>query len=477
MLLSQAITAPLVTPGLLPLDQECSHIHDPGHDRQHSQNPIGRAGRVLHQMWLGDLLRTQMKRWLIGRDSVVLGNSVPLLESRFQRIDEFGLYLHIPFCRQICPYCPYNKEIYCPDIAESYTMAVKREIDLYSELMDGRPVTSFYIGGGTPTTMLHSGLVGILQHVFASFNMQCDIHMESHPNDLTADNLGVIHSLGVANLSVGVEALQEHHLTALHRPYTVRQVTTAIDRTVSSGFKCVNADFIFALPGQTYREVEEAGHSLVEMGVDQVAAYPLFRFPYTDMGRTATGSHYIPGLFRRRKMLSILERIFHQAGFERTSVWAFTRPGVKKYCSVTVPLYVGLGASGGSYLKDVFYLNTFNVQEYVRSLEGGRLPIALSVDLTEEMQLAGWLYWRIYETQLRRSDFKKRFGRELDDVFGRYIGPVSAAGFLQDDGDEIILSASGAYWLHVVEDLFSIEYVSRLWGTSKQEPWPERVVL
>jgi len=406
-------------------------------------------------MWLGDLVRTHMKRWLIGRNSVALENNMPVLEPKLRCIDEFGLYLHIPFCHQICPYCPYNKEMYHPDIAESYAMAVKREIDLYAELIDGRPVTSCYIGGGTPTTMLHSGLEGILRHVTSLLNMQCDIHMESHPNDLTADNLGVIRSLGVGHLSVGVEALQDHHLKALHRPYTAKQVKRAVGRAVSSGLKCVNADFIFALPGQTYGEVEEAGHALVKMGVDQVAAYPLFGFPYTDMGRAMKGNYYIPRLFKRRNMLSILEGIFYGAGLERTSVWAFTRPGVEKYCSVTVPLYVGLGASGGSYLRDVFYLNTFNVQEYVRSLERGRLPIALSVDLTEEMQMAGWLYWRIYETQFKRSDFKKRFGREFDDVFGRYIGPLSAAGFLQDDGDEIILSDSGAYWLHVVEDVFS----------------------
>lgn len=177
-------------------------------------------------------------------------------------------------------------------------------------------------------------------------------------------------------------------------------------------------------------------------------------------------------------MLGILEKIFYDAGFERTSVWAFTRPGVPKYCSVTVPLYVGLGASGGSYLKDVFYLNTFNVREYIRALENGRMPIALSLDLTENMQMAGWLYWRIYETRFKRSDFQKRFGKESDRVYGKYIKLFSLLGFLKkDDGDEITLSDNGTYWLHVLQDLFSIEYISQLWGTSKQEPWPEKVVL
>jgi coproporphyrinogen III oxidase-like Fe-S oxidoreductase len=430
-------------------------------------------------MWLEGFLRTQLKRLLTKESHVALESKIPLLESRLQDIDEFGLYLHVPFCRQICPYCPYNKEIYHPEVAERYAEAVMKEIDIYSGLIGDRPVTSFYIGGGTPTTMIFSGLDRILRHIFESFNMQCDIHMESHPNDLTWDNLQAISSLGVEHLSVGVEALQDHHLKALRRPYSVKHVVTAVGRAVSNGFKCVNADFIFALPGQTYGEVEQAGHTLVEMGVDQVAAYPLFRFPYTKMGRTARESnHDFFSIFKRRKMLSILERIFYAAGFERTSVWAFTRPGVPKYCSVTVPLYVGLGASGGSYLKDVFYLNTFNVQEYIKALENGRLPIALSLDLTENMQMAGWLYWRIYETRFKRSDFQKRFGKGFDRVYGKYMRLFSLLGFLKkDDGDEIVLSDNGTYWLHVLEDLFSIEYISQLWGTSKQQPWPEKVVL
>ena len=148
----------------------------------------------------------------------------------------------------------------------------------------------------------------------------------------------------------------------LQRPYSVNQVKAAAARAISNGFRCVNADFIFALPDQTYGEVKEAGRTLVQMGFDQVAAYPLFKFPYTRWAQMAkTRDHKTGSLFRRRKMLGILEKMFYDAGFERTSVWAFTRRGVPKYCSVTVPLYVGLGASGGSYLKDIFYLNTFNV--------------------------------------------------------------------------------------------------------------------
>jgi coproporphyrinogen III oxidase-like Fe-S oxidoreductase len=429
-------------------------------------------------MWLEGFLRGQVRRLLTKEDDVALESRIPSLESRFQDIDEFGLYLHIPFCRQICPYCPYNKEIYRSEVAERYAKAVIREIEFYSRMMGSKPVTSFYIGGGTPTTMLYSGLDKILDRIFGAFNVQCDIHMESHPTDLSRDNLDTIVSMGVRHLSTGVEALQDRHLKALKRPYTVEEGKAAVERAVGRGFKCVNVDVIFALPGQTLREIEQTGHAMVEMGVDQVAAYPLFRFPYTEMGGTARGGNYTTSnIFKRKRMLGILERIFYEAGFERTSVWAFTRPGVPKYCSVTVPLYVGLGASGGSYLRDVFYLNTFNVAEYITALERGRMPIALSLELSVEMQMAGWLYWRIYETRFQKSDFRRRFGKDFDRIYGRYVRPLARLGFLKDDGEQIVLSDRGTYWLHALEDLFSIQYISNLWGTSKQEPWPERVVL
>ena len=77
---------------------------------------------------------------------------------------------------------------------------------------------------------------------------------------------------------------------------------------------------------------------------------------------------------------------------------------------MTVPLYLGLGASGGSYLKDVFYLNTFGVAEYINAIEDRGRAVALSLDLTERMQRAGWLYWRIYETRFAKADYRERFG-------------------------------------------------------------------
>jgi oxygen-independent coproporphyrinogen-3 oxidase len=351
-------------------------------------------------------------------------------------------------------------------------------MDFYADLIGDKPVTSLYIGGGTPTTMLDSGLGEMIAHMRDVFNLRCDIHMESHLNHLSADNLRRIQALGVQHLSLGVEALFDHHLKFLGRPYTADEARESVRRVVASGFKCVNVDVMFALPGQTCEEIAETGYELVKLGVDQIAAYPLFRFPYTPLGKAGMPRNRVVGeSLKRRRMLRILERIFYEAGYERTSVWAFTRRGVPRYCSVTIPLYVGFGASGGTYLKDVFYLNTFGVADYIKAMEEHGRAIALSVDLTERMQRAGWLYWRIYETKFARSDYRQRFGEEIDRVFGRYFRFLKLLGFMKDDGERITLSDRGSFWLHAGEDILSIDYIGKLWGASKRDPWPDKVIL
>ncbi len=182
-------------------------------------------------------------------------------------------------------------------------------------------------------------------------------------------------------------------------------------------------------------------------------------------------------MFRRRKFLKVIEEIFYGSRFERSSAWAFTQKGIDKYCSVTVPSYLGIGASGSSYLKNMFYVNTFNVKEYIRAVENDHSPIALSFDLSEKTQIAGWLYWRIYETKFRKSDFQRRFGQTIDKEYGTYFKLMEKIGFLQNGQDLINLTDKGTYWIHAFEDFFSIDYINKLWGTSKTNPWPEQIIL
>lgn len=428
-----------------------------------------------------DYLQKTIYRKFTGESQIIMKNNPPSADElfrNFQGIKETGIYLHIPFCRRICPYCPYNKEIFTEGKCHSYVAAVIKEIDSYIPFLKNIPITSFYIGGGTPTTMLTKGLETIINHIYRHLNMKCHVHMESHPDHLTSENLNIIESIGVKYLSIGVEAFQDRHLKTLERTYTVRQVKNIIKNSGRRNFDCVNIDLIFDLPGQTESEVEQAGLEIARFGVQQAATYPLFRFKYTPFGRKFNNrKNEIVTAFRRRRLLKILEDILYGSGYYRSSVWAFTKKGVDKYCSVTVPLYLGFGASGSSYLRDIFYVNTFNVNEYIKAVYEGKSPGSLSINLTEQMQMAGWLYWRIYETRFRKSDFYKRFNLDFDEKYGSLMGVLYRFGYLKNGDDQINLTDKGTYWLHAFEDFFSIDFINRLWGEAKHHSWPDNIIL
>ncbi len=427
------------------------------------------------------LMRRLLLRYATGEWEIRFNRYSPTRETlreKLAAIGSLGIYLHIPFCERICPYCPYNKEIFHADLARRYAAAVAKEVDIYGELLAEKEITSFYIGGGTPTTMLEFGLPDLIDRIRKTLRVRCDVHMESHPNHMTAENLRSIRAMGVQHLSIGVESLVDRHLKTLCRPYTAEAARESVRRAVAAGFSCVNVDVMFGLPGQTCDEVAETGRELVKLGIDQVAAYPIFLFPYTRMGsENGHANHGIMQSLKRRRMLRILENIFYEAGYERSSVWAFTRKGVPRYCSVTVPTYIGLGASGGSYLRDVFYLNTFGVVGYVDAIENGRLPIALAVDLSARMQRAGWLYWRIYETRFSKRAYRERFGEDIDVAYGGLLRLLGLLGFLSVDGDRIVLSDRGSFWLHAGEDIVSIDYIGKLWGEARRTHWPDAVAL
>jgi hypothetical protein len=140
------------------------YFHTPyyGRDDLHVEPPERR--RAIEQLLL-------FLRLLTGERAVVFTNRVPSaaeLRPRLEGLDAVGLYLHIPFCERICPYCPYNKELYSADLARRYAAAVGAEADFYAGLLGRKPVTSLYIGGGTPTTMLDSGLDGMVGHLRCS---------------------------------------------------------------------------------------------------------------------------------------------------------------------------------------------------------------------------------------------------------------------------------------------------------------------
>ncbi|MBW1644065.1 MAG: radical SAM protein [Deltaproteobacteria bacterium] len=303
-------------------------------------------------------------------------------------LNQAGLYLHVPFCKNLCPFCPYNRIEYDEKLFYQYEEAVHAEIELYTPYLKECKFVSFYIGGGTPTVNM-PGLLRIFGHFKRSFSLSCDICIELHPGNMDSQCLEELKNEGVSMLSIGIESTSDDILKKIGRNHDGETAINSLRRAIVTGFDSVNADLMFALPGQTLKDWENDLKALINEGVDQISTYPLFSFPYSDLGQ----SQKIRQIQRPesrliRSMLELTDSLLTNSDYTRCAVWSWLRPSKKIFSSITRHHYIGFGPSAASMTGNHFYVNTFDVASYAEMLPDRR-PIALSMPV--DRRLVRWL--------------------------------------------------------------------------------------
>ncbi len=389
-----------------------------------------------------------------------------------------GIYLHVPFCKNLCPFCPYNRIEYDEELFTQYERAVHEEIEVYNAYLKDCEFVSLYIGGGTPTVNL-PGLLRIIDHLKQNFSLTCDICIELHPGNMDSECLGSLKNAGVTMLSIGVESTSDRILKNIGRNHDGKTALDSLRRAIKTGFDSVNADLMFALPGQTLEDWEKDICAVIEEGADQISTYPIFSFPYSDLGQSQRireikrpDSHMV------RSMLNITNSRSVASGYHRCAVWSWLKPSKKKFSSITRHHYIGFGPSAASMTGSHFYVNTFDVRYYAATLPNKR-PIALSMPVDQRLEMAYWLYWRVYELKIYQKDFRNLFGKDvsLDAVFSKVIKPFEFAGMMERKNGGYNVTEKGAYWIHRLQNEYSLNYINRLWGTCRHKPWPQEVTL
>jgi oxygen-independent coproporphyrinogen-3 oxidase len=323
------------------------------------------------------------------------------------------------------------------------------------------------------------GLLRILAHIAHSLAFQGDICVELHPASMADDCLHALKDAGVTMVSVGVESTHDQTLAAIGRSHDGATALDATCRAVRAGFKGVNVDLMFALPGQTVDDWRVDVRTAIDCGADQLSTYPMFAFPYSELGRSRSLTEVRrPPRRLVRTMLEFTDMYCETHGLRRCAVWSWVRPHKQKFSSITRHHYIGFGPSAASMTGSDFYVNTFDVAEFARRLPTRR-PIAVSMPVSRRVEMAYWLYWRIYELHVSAAEFQSLFGRtaSLDREFGHLLKLLVRIGLLQDVDGSYMVTTAGAYWIHRLQNEYSLSYINHLWGTCRREPWPACVTL
>jgi coproporphyrinogen III oxidase-like Fe-S oxidoreductase len=281
----------------------------------------------------------------------------------------------------------------------------------------------------------------------------------------------------VALVSLGVESFQPINLSTIGRDYEPVIAERALALLAESGFASVNADIMFALPHQSASDVIADLTRAAQLGADQLTTYPLFTFPYTSVGNyLRLKAVRMPNLRLRKTHYRAISRWCGEHGFERVSVWGFKNGAVPRYSSVTRDGYIGIGPGAGSHLVDGFILNTFDLDHYIQAASDGRTTIALRMPFTRSMAGWWWLYWRFYDTSIPLDHLDEALGSEASKARW-WLRLIEQAGLAIRHGERLELTETGAFWLHLAQNYFALNYVNKLWTQARQEPWPKAIAV
>lgn len=387
----------------------------------------------------------------------------------FKGVKDLGLYVHIPFCKSICSFCPYCKEIYNKEKAAAYKRALLKEIDRAGKNLDvKKEVTSLYIGGGTPATMIND-LPDIIARIQKYFTINGELGIELHPDDITTANLQILISAGVTMVSIGIQSFDNACMTKLGRKSN--SVLKKLELLKNFEFKVIDVDLIFAIPGQTVDILISDINTAFEAGATQVSTYPFIDFTFTNNNYKTMPEKV------KRHMLEALSQYCDDNNLERSAVWTYAKQGTKKYSSVTRNAFLGFGVSAATLLNNCFKINTHSVNAYIDRLNQELLPTSLTLYFTERQKAAYYLFWNSYNLKIDEIRFAEMFGVPFKKMFGIHIFIAEKLGYIKDNPDNYELTAKGASLFHYIEQVYTSAYIDKMWNVSRLEPFPEKIVL
>ena len=386
----------------------------------------------------------------------------------FSECEGLGLYVHIPFCKSICNFCPYCKVRYSKELCDKYIDALIKEIHLVGSQYKGKKTTtSLYFGGGTPALAadrLHEIIEALNEH----FIITEGIGLELHPDNVTEDILTMLKEAGVTKISIGIQSFGNKYQKVLGRKQVDKETMARALKAVP--FETVSMDLIFALPDQTFEDLKNDVDTAFELGANHVAIYPFIDFTFTESPVSAMPKK------KKRKLLDDITNYCYSKGYSRNSIWTFSRDEAN-YSSMTRDNFLGFGCSATTLLKNQFKINTFDVDSYCKRMDEGKLPTSLTIRFIKRQRMIYWLFWTAYSTKVDERDFEKFFGVSLKKMYGFELFIAKLLGFITEHNGVYEMTLKGAFYYHYYENFYTLSYIDKMWGIMRKEAFPKKIEL
>ena len=381
------------------------------------------------------------------------GKYSPALPPEPDKDRSYMLYIHIPFCEELCPYCSFVRTKFEHSIASRYFDALKKEIEIYHEL--GYCFDSIYVGGGTPTIM-PDRLAQIIKLVKSTWQIK-QTSVETNPNHLKPEILRILKDVGINRLSVGVQSFNNDILENIHRleKYgTGNEIKEKLSSVVGM-FDTVNVDMIFNFPNQTEQMLEADIKIIKEVKADQITYYPLMvsETKKKEIAKTCGTINYK----KEKRLYQLLVEQLTDT-YNQESLWCFSnKKGLTDEYIVDHDEYVGLGPGSWGYINGTMYSNTFSIQQYIKMIQENKSPLIRSRNFSYLERMRYCFLFKLLGGTVSIAYMKEKYGSRFWFYFcGELLSLFVTRSVIFRDNN-IILTPRGRYYcLTLMRTLFSV---------------------
>lgn len=362
----------------------------------------------------------------------------------------FGVYIHIPFCVKKCKYCDFNSFRMNLCDKKRYLEDLKKEIDMYSDECSDRVVDTIFFGGGTPSILSCDEIESLMDIVKSSFNVSEDaeITMECNPGTIDREKLEAIKRSGINRLSIGLQAVQNHHLSYIGRIHTYEEFEKNFREARDVGFDNINIDLMFALPNQTEDDWKESLEKVVGLNPEHISAYSLILEEGTELFDMYERDEFeLMDEDRDIDMYEYTINYLKDNGYAQYEISNYSKEG--KECRHNIIYwqcdnYLGLGAGAAGYLERDRYTNESNLNNYHERIEIGKKPIINVENLSDEEMMEEMVFMGLrMNSGIDRVDFKNRFGIDFCEKYEKKIDDLKKRNLLEVDDVGVRLTQKG----------------------------------
>lgn len=361
---------------------------------------------------------------------------------------DLSLYLHIPFCHELCWYCGCNtKAVRRYEPVARYLSALEREISEVSRYVPGaHRITAIHWGGGSPNILTPAHIQRLAEHLAASYHVAggAEIAIEVDPRNLSQPQVGAFGKIGVNRVSIGVQDFDARVQAAINRQQPFELTQRAVDLFRDEGVTSINVDLVYGLPFQTLESATRTVDRVLEIAPDRIATFGYAHLPSRLKHQRLIDTASLPPPVERFKLATLISSRLLDAGYVSIGLDHFAKPHDKLasrplarnfqgYTTDRARALIGFGASAIGRVGGAYVQNAVATAEYMARIDADGIAVARGHALTIEDEARAYAIERLMcDLSISFAEVRDRFGSEAEPI------RLEAAQALVEDSDGLL---------------------------------------